>query len=373
MEAGEPLRVKEEEEEANRASESDASGKGEGPDDGWPPTEERVREVLSQVERRSKEVVSYMEGCLEKAGPRFEGCIGEVKLLELQRDARVAQLLLLEQPMARATQALRAELGEARKLLARVELERQSLQEQVWQVKRRLFLVARDCIQSQVTLATQQHEVAQFAITQEELTAQIQELTEEASQLREEQQDQLRAVREQAQAAGRRRRPRSDLTHCRRFSLDLQQYLRGGVQALEQHYEPRLLALLRRRQWGEEALRRHREEAKDLRVRIAPLREEVQALELQRACMEERVALMEREREENVAQYREALEVLEQSLHDLKTEVQVQKKTNEAMENLKNSLSKELDVHRKFGEVYGTPRIPSQVGLETGSLETLRR
>lgn len=140
---------------------------------------------------------------------------------------------------------------------------------------------------------------------QEELTTQIQELTEEASRLQDDQQEALREARERARAAGRRRpRPRSDITHCRRLSLDLQQHLRAGVEALQRRYEPRLLALLRRRQWGEEALRRQREDALDLRARVGPLREQARALELQRACAEERVALLQREREENVAQYR---------------------------------------------------------------------
>ncbi|KAJ8333195.1 hypothetical protein SKAU_G00420910 [Synaphobranchus kaupii] len=386
-ESSEPLQVKEEEEDeeeqVNHAdsaeSQSDQCGKGAGPDferqidEACPLTPERVSEVLSQIERRVKEVVSHMEGCLEGAGPRLEGCIGQVGRLELQRDALVAQLLQLELPMAQAVQTLRAELGVARDRLARAELGKRSLQEQVRQVKRRLFLVARDCIQSQVTLATRQHEVAQFAITQEELTAQIQGLAEEASQLQEDQQEQLRAAQEQVRTAGRRRRPCSDLTYNRRVSMEIQEYLKGGVLALERRYEPRLLALLRRRQWGEEALRRHREEALDLRAHIGPLSEELQALELQRVCLEERVALMERERDENVAQYRETLEVLEQGLRDLRTEVQVQKKTNEEMENLKTSLTKELDVHRRFVEAYGTLRIPTRERSEIGSCETLRR
>ncbi|KAJ8398170.1 hypothetical protein AAFF_G00430140 [Aldrovandia affinis] len=336
----------------------------------------RFEELFSQIKGSVNEVVSHVEGCLGETGSQFEECIEEVGRLERRRDALVAQLLQLEQPMAQAAQALRVELTEARRHLDRAELERRSLQEQVRQVKRRLFVAARDCIQSQVTLATQQHEVAQFTITQEELQAQIEELTQEAAQLPEAQQGQLRAARDRllgGVAAGRLRRTRSDLTHCRSASADLQQRLRAGARALEQWYEPRLLALLRRRQWGEDALHRQREQTQDLRAQIGPLREETQALQLQRTCLEERIGLMEREREENTGQYRENLGTLEESLRDLRTEVQIQKKRNEEMETLKSRLSKELDIHRRFIEVYGTLRILSEKRPETGSSETLHR
>ncbi|KAG9331465.1 hypothetical protein JZ751_018944 [Albula glossodonta] len=315
-------------------------------DDGHPQIEGCVTEVLSQIEECVNEVVSDVEGCLEKAGSHFEGCIEEVGQLEHRRDVLVAQLLQLEQPMAQAAQELRAELNRMGHCLARVELERRSLQEQVCQVKRRLFNVTRDCIQSQVTLSKQQHEVAQSAITQEELQAQIVALMEDVAQIREAQHRRLVEARDWLQGGGRRQRTRSDLTHCRRASADLQKFLRGGMNALDQRYEPRLLALLRRRQWGEEALRRHREQAKDLRAQVQPLEGEASSLHLQKACLEERIGLMELQRQQNLEQYRDTLEALEQSLRELRMETQVQKKRNEEMETLTSNMSKELDTHR---------------------------
>lgn len=99
---------------------------------------------------------------LKELGTTFEGCIEEVSQLERRKEELVQELLELEKPMEEETHALRSELEEAQKLLSKTKLQRQSLLDEIRLFKRRLFVAARDCAQSQITLVIQQKEVEQL-------------------------------------------------------------------------------------------------------------------------------------------------------------------------------------------------------------------
>ncbi|KAG9355632.1 hypothetical protein JZ751_000470 [Albula glossodonta] len=310
------------------------------------------------LEAYIEDVGSRLKGCVEtvrqhcqegvrELGAQFAGCIEEVTRLEQRRDQLVQELLQLEAPMAQAVEVLRAELGELRKCLTQVELERQSLQEERLLVKRQLFAAARDCTQSRVALATQQHDVEQFSILQGELEGQAQLLTEEVAQLRQAQQNQLNALRSRLDSLGTAR-GQEDHPQTRQPSWDLRNYLQDGIKALEEQYEPRLQALERRRQAAADALVETRAHALDLRARLGPLREEAHKLALQRACLEERITLMQREREHS-----DTVDTLEESTRKLKTELQIQRKKNEEIQTLRDSLTKELDLYRGCPKLHG--------------------
>lgn len=99
---------------------------------------------------------------LKELGTTFEGYIEEVSRLESRKEELVQELLELEKPMEEETRTLRSELEEAQKLLSKAQLQKQSLLDEMRLFKRRLFVAARDCAQSQMTLVIQQKEVEQL-------------------------------------------------------------------------------------------------------------------------------------------------------------------------------------------------------------------
>lgn len=141
----------------------------------------------------------------------------------------------------------------------------------------------------------------------------VEKLIEVISQLHCEHQSQVETL--QSQMDNMTQESSKDNTHSylsqgRRASLDLQQYLQGEIKALEEFYEPRLVALLKRRQSSTDALIKYREQCQDLKTQLGPLKEEEQRLGLERARLEERIHLMEKQRKENVEQYRVCNSVL---------------------------------------------------------------
>uniref|UniRef100_A0A3Q2PRB3 Syncoilin-like n=1 Tax=Fundulus heteroclitus TaxID=8078 RepID=A0A3Q2PRB3_FUNHE len=302
---------------------------------------------------------------LKILGGLFERRIQQVSGLERERDELIQELLAVQEPMLQVVGHLREKLREAKRLLALAQLDRVAVQEEARRVKRKLFATARDCIQSQVMLAAQEYEVAQSRLTQDELKASLHLLAHELTQLKDNHQIRLNAFRDQA-SKPRRLRAMSDVSQCRQASVRLQRRLSGSVMALEGWYEPRMVALLRRRQAGEEALRNCREQAMDLRASVAPLREDLRRLEVQRSCLEQRLALMATEREERTAHHKKTVENLQETLRELKLEFEVQKNFRTNLEQLTEGLKTELTFLRGRDEPHNISEEEEYLSISSG-------
>ncbi|KAL7876820.1 hypothetical protein SRHO_G00034630 [Serrasalmus rhombeus] len=289
----------------------------------------------------------------------FECCLEEVEHLQLRRETLVQELLALERPLQAQLQDLRLQLTHARSRLSHAELHTRTLQEEVKRVKRKLFTVMRDCIQSQITLSAQKYEVEQFTFIQEELQDEVLQRLQELTQLRENQQSRLATLREQLQGQ-HRPRATSDLSHCRRASADLSRYTRASMKSLEEWYEPRLLAMLRRKQATEDTLRRSRELGQDLKKRLEPLREESRKIELERERLQQRIELMEEEKRERVAQHRETVSSLEERVRELQTEIQIQINTNRQLTEINHCLTAQSQVYRRCLGYTDGPETPDE-------------
>ncbi|XP_056153861.1 syncoilin [Lampris incognitus] len=326
--------------------------------------EDRIKEVQSLELKREEllEELLTLRGEKEerretKRSKEEEEKEEEKGRTEERSERKVAELMeaLKEEEKARReerqqeVQSLREQRAEEEKKLWKVNLERQGLHEETRRLKRRLFAIARDCAHSQAALNCQQRELEQFKREEDKLKSLVLQLTEEDSQLRSAQREQLSSLqgRLHVQASSQTSSTQEELTQCRRHSCgDIEQYLHGGLKALEERYEPMLLALLKRREATSGALVKAREQAQELRAQLGPLRQESQQLALQRACLDEKLKLLQIQRKENVAQYKETVYSLEENSRELKTELKIQKKKTKEMEVLKDNLTKQLTFYR---------------------------
>nr|XP_046273910.1 trichohyalin [Scatophagus argus] len=317
---------------------------------------EKCIEEVQQLERRRKELLAeVMELRGNKDREEAEGSNEEE--MEEPTDIKVAELMnLLKQEeegrreeRKREIQSLREERAEEERRMWKVNLEKQGLQEELRKLKMRLFTMARDCAHNQIALNTQHREVEVLKREEEKLQSLVLQLTEEVSQLRTAQKQQLFDLQEQlhAHSSSQTSNTQDELAQCRRHSCgDIQQYLQGGLRALEDRYEPILLALLKRREVTAGALAKAKEQAQELRTQLRPLQEEIQKLKLQKACLEEKLKLMHIQRREDVGQYKEMVYCLEESSRELKTELKIQKRKTKEIEDLRDSLTKQLMLYR---------------------------
>uniref|UniRef100_A0A7M4E243 Syncoilin, intermediate filament protein n=1 Tax=Crocodylus porosus TaxID=8502 RepID=A0A7M4E243_CROPO len=284
---------------------------------------------------------------IEEVGERFQECIDAVEQLEKERDNLIQELTLLREPVLQEIRQAHEEILAAYKLLAKVELERDNLRDEIRQIKQKLFKVTRECVACQYQLENRRHDMAQYAAYRDELESRVSQLSEELSQLKETCEKQKEQFRQQLEAP----QSRGDshyLQESRRLSMEFENFVAGSRRGLEEHYEPQLARLVERREASAKALQKMQGEIQGLKEVLRPLQGEASKMRLQNRRLEEQILLIKQKRDEEVLQYREQVEELEERLRELKNGVQLQQRKNQELEELRTSLHQELSVYKSL-------------------------
>ncbi|XP_040280519.1 syncoilin [Bufo bufo] len=289
---------------------------------------------------------------IEDIGVRFQYCIAAVEDLEREREELIRELALLREPSLEAVKQAHEEVVQAYGQKAQVELERDTLREEIRGIRRKLFRVTKECVASQYQLENRRQELVQKTAEQEELETVAVRLTEELSQLRniltqQRQEEELRL------RAPQRRRISRELQERRRLSAELQSITEEQHSTLQDHYEPKLLQLLEHVERGARAIRKAQEELQRLREEIRPLQAEACQLQVQKCSLQEQIQLLKKKSGEEVQLYREQLQELEERRREIKVSVQQQQHKNTEMEELRKSLAQELAIYKGCLELYG--------------------
>ncbi|XP_005544143.3 syncoilin isoform X2 [Macaca fascicularis] len=298
----------------------------------------RAEPSPSMEENLSIEDLELLEG-------RFQQCVQAVAQLEEERDQLIHELVLLREPALQEVQQVHQDILAAYKLHAQAELERDGLREEIRLVKQKLFKVTKECVAYQYQLECRQQDVAQFADFREVLTTRATQLSEELAQLRDAYQKQKEQLRQQLEAPPSQRDGHF-LQESRRLSAQFENLMAESRQGLEEEYEPQLLRLLERKEAGTKALQKTQAEIQEMKEALRPLQAEARQLHLQNRNLEDQIALVRQKRDEEVQQYREQLEEMEERQRQLRSGVQVQQQKNKEMEQLRLSLAEELSTYK---------------------------
>uniref|UniRef100_A0A8C5X571 Uncharacterized protein n=1 Tax=Malurus cyaneus samueli TaxID=2593467 RepID=A0A8C5X571_9PASS len=97
---------------------------------------------------------------LEELGDYFQECIEIVEQLERERDELISELAQLREPALQEIRHAHQEIQAACRLLAKVELERDNLRDEIRQIKQKLFKVTKECVACQYQLESRRHDLS---------------------------------------------------------------------------------------------------------------------------------------------------------------------------------------------------------------------
>ncbi|XP_061616985.1 trichohyalin [Phyllopteryx taeniolatus] len=311
---------------------------------------EECIEELQRLERRRKDLLA------EVLQLRWQKAQEEEEEAEANVSSKVTKLMAVlkkeeedrREERKREVQSLRSERAEEERRVWRAEMARQELQDEMRKLKRQLFARARENVHTQAALNKRRHEMDLQKREEENLQTLFLQMMEENSQLRSAHQQHLQDLQEKlcihstSHTCNAMQEDMSKRNSC----SDVQQYLQGSLKALENRYEPMLLALQKRKETTTGGLAKAKEQTRDLKAQLEPLREEMHTQVLQRARLEEKLKLVHIQRREDTGHYEESIRCLERSSRELKMELTLQKRKNKEAAELRDCLSKQILLYR---------------------------
>ncbi|XP_061671086.1 golgin subfamily A member 6-like protein 7 [Syngnathoides biaculeatus] len=338
-------------------------------------------EFQTESLERDTNVMSFGVDGFEELKSQMEECIEELQRLERRRKDLLAEVLELRKQEAqeeedaeahvsskvielmavlkkeeedwrderkREVQRLRSERAEGERQVWESEMARQELQDEMRKLKRQLFATARENVHTQAALNKRRHEMELQKREEEHLQTLLLQMTEENSQLRSAHWQHLQDLQEKlcTRSTSHTCNAMQDDVPQRNSCGDVQQYLQGSLKALEDRYEPILLALQKRKETTTGALVKAKDQTRELKAQLGPLREEMHTQVLQKSRLEEKLKLVQQQKREDTGHYEESIRCLERSSRELKMELTMQKRKNKEAEEVTDCLSKQILLYR---------------------------
>ncbi|XP_067863118.1 syncoilin-like [Heptranchias perlo] len=300
---------------------------------------------MSELQEDSPINIIRAVDSLQAVGKHFQKCIQIVEHLLEERETLIKELIFMKEPMHQEIGDLRTELLMLYQSKSKAEIECDNFKEEITCTKKKLFEITKAQLTCKYKLDANKQDLPRITLVQEALESKVQVLSDELAVLKDHCHEEINQMIHQLEN-NRNTENILSLSKSRQTSAEFQCFLVEQRQWLEQYYQPKLEKLNKWSKTSAKSLQNTQKEIKCLIKQLQPLQEQVTKLYAQRQHLEEQLQFMQRKWAEDVLQYQEQKKELELKVSILKTELAQQKKKNEDIKNLKESLSEDLSVYK---------------------------
>ncbi|XP_067867167.1 syncoilin [Heterodontus francisci] len=289
---------------------------------------------------------------LQAVGKHFQECIRSVEVLLEARENLIKELIFMKEPMHKEIGGLRAELLQLYQTKSKTEIECDNFKEEIICTKKKLFEITKAQITYKYKLHVNKQDLPQIALQQEALESKAQVLSDELAVLKTHCHKQINQMIHQLENISNTKNILSP-AKSHQTNVEFQSFLGEQWQWLERYYEPKLGKLMKWNKIRAESLHGTQQEIECFMKQMQPLREQMTKLNIQRQCLEQQLKFMQRKWAEDILQYQGQKKELEEKISVLKAELALQKKKNDDIKYLKDSLSEELSIYKERLTAYG--------------------